>query len=273
MAAPHKLAYIGMPDGHGRDMAARLPSDWHVWYDCIDAWEDFRLKETPAQIRAMEGAIIGRSSLVTATAQSLVDHVRRVHDPTVPLHLLVNSTRLAMKPWPTAEREVDCVFCGCLDPTWLHWDLIQRIAARHTLRMIGRPLHLGPDGATRVYPFQHPNVEWCGQVPNDDLMPLLATARVGIAPFADLPLCWAVWPIKYADYLAAGLPTVASYLPELKPHQHTRVAMNDELFLWELDKAVKASWDRRAIARHALQHTAEVRANQVRGWLAEGGIW
>ena len=57
------------------------------------------------------------------------------------------------------------------------------------------------------------NLEWIGQVPYERVPLLLATAGVGVMPWLATPQHqWASQPTKLYEYLAAGLPVVASRL-------------------------------------------------------------
>jgi teichuronic acid biosynthesis glycosyltransferase TuaH len=57
------------------------------------------------------------------------------------------------------------------------------------------------------------NVTWVGEQPFSALPGLLAHARVGLVPYADTPFNRASFPLKTLEYLAAGLPVVATGLP------------------------------------------------------------
>ena len=58
-----------------------------------------------------------------------------------------------------------------------------------------------------------PNVKWLGRQPFDALPGLLGQASVGLVPYADTAFNRASFPLKALEYLAAGLPVVATDLP------------------------------------------------------------
>jgi teichuronic acid biosynthesis glycosyltransferase TuaH len=58
-----------------------------------------------------------------------------------------------------------------------------------------------------------PNVAWVGAQPFTALPGFLAHARVGLVPYADTPFNRGSFPLKTLEYLAAGLPVVATDLP------------------------------------------------------------
>ena len=57
------------------------------------------------------------------------------------------------------------------------------------------------------------NVKWVGKQPFDALPGLLGQASVGLVPYADTVFNRASFPLKALEYLAAGLPVVATDLP------------------------------------------------------------
>ena len=57
------------------------------------------------------------------------------------------------------------------------------------------------------------NVRWVGRQPFEALPGLLGQASVGLVPYADTAFNRASFPLKALEYLAAGLPVVATDLP------------------------------------------------------------
>lgn len=241
--------------------------DWTLWYDCVDGWADFTAtNEWYSQIR--EENIVRRADLVTATARSLVERMEAI-GADAPVRFLPNSTLLLDQPTPDlrAEPQCDVVFVGCMNGEWIDWGLIERIAWEgYTVWLIGDP----PKGGK---PVHADNVEWVGRVDNAELREWLAAARVGIVPFLDRPLVHDVWPIKYADYLAAGIPTVAAHLPEIQGAPYCAVTWSDDDFMAALDRAVRTDWPREEIIREAQAHTAAARVAQASEWLTEVCGW
>ena len=84
-----------------------------------------------------------------------------------------------------------------------------------TLRIIGpRSPRWDPPGLGGL--ISRANVEWLGERPFADLPDLLAGASVGLVPYTHSAFNEASFPLKTLEYLAAGLPVVATDLPAIR---------------------------------------------------------
>jgi glycosyltransferase involved in cell wall biosynthesis len=102
------------------------------------------------------------------------------------------------------------VFVGKLD-AWVDFDAIARVAERNPQASV---LVVGPGTpAAREYPR---NVHFTGPFPYRELPWLLGFCDVGLVPFVKSELTHAVSPLKLFEYLACGLPTVATRLDEIE---------------------------------------------------------
>jgi len=201
---------------------------------------------------------------VTATAHVLADKCRAWGaEP----HFVPNSTRLLEQPVPDVTPDVDLIFVGCMTDNWLDWKLVERcVWEGFSVRLIGDP----PSGGR---PVEGVDLDWRGRVPNDELRAELATGRVGIVPFLDIPLVHAVWPIKYADYLTVGIPTVATCLSELEGAEYCDVAWTHEDFIAACWRCIEDPPNPAEVMQAAEQHTAERRMAQMRTLLEGVSGW
>lgn len=95
-----------------------------------------------------------------------------------------------------------------------------------------------------------------GQVPNPVALKMLAAASVGLAPLRDLPNYRNSQPTKILEYLAMGLPVVASDLPGTR-------AMVEGLDAVELVKVGDVAGLARAIGRARTPEMAELARRQA----------
>jgi teichuronic acid biosynthesis glycosyltransferase TuaH len=85
------------------------------------------------------------------------------------------------------------------------------------LTVIGPRTERDPETRTRLDAFlAADNVSWLGKLPYADTQAHLRSARVGLTPYRDTPFNRAAFPLKTLDYLASGLPVVATDLPSVR---------------------------------------------------------
>jgi glycosyltransferase involved in cell wall biosynthesis len=104
-----------------------------------------------------------------------------------------------------------------------------------------------------------PNVRLLDAIPHEDVMNYMVRFDVGILPYLINPFTAGIMPVKLKEYLAAGLPVVATPLPEVRhfAEQHpglVRFARNPQEFVAALraalsDTAPEAVQRRLAAAR------------------------
>jgi glycosyltransferase involved in cell wall biosynthesis len=102
------------------------------------------------------------------------------------------------------------VMVGRLDE-WVDFDAVARVGERLPRASV---LVVGPGTpARRSYPA---NVHFTGPVAHAELPALLGACDVGLVPFVKSAHTHAVSPLKLFEYLAAGLPVVATRLDEIE---------------------------------------------------------
>ncbi|MHC4253034.1 MAG: glycosyltransferase [Planctomycetota bacterium] len=94
------------------------------------------------------------------------------------------------------------------------------VTAREDWAAVARASELAPDiqwvvvgpghGVARGGP---PNLHWIGEVDYADLPAWLGGWDAGVVPFADTDFNRGSWPLKFYEYLAAGLPVASTPIP------------------------------------------------------------
>lgn len=222
-----------------------------VVYQCVDEYSRFTGADRAA-ISGMEARLCQRSDVVLVSAQTLletkrrwnpethlvthgveVEHFRRALDPAAPVpgDLGRSLTRVGDR----VDRPVVGFFGLIAD--WVDLDLVAHLARsrpRWTFALVGK-------ADTDVSALEAlPNVRLLGQKPYDDLPGYCKGFDAGILPFRINELTLAANPLKLREYLAAGLPVVATAIPEaerLAPW--VRVGRSPEGFLAELDAVLE----------------------------------
>ena len=132
------------------------------------------------------------------------------------------------------------------------------------------PVH--PACRERFAPLMaQPNVAWLGARPPAQTPRFLAALDVGLLPFVASPQTRSVYPLKLHEYLAAGLPVVATPFADLPGAEEVVCRVRNGNLVEAVERALgtcdEASRSRRqAIARQA---DWQVRVRQVRALVEE----
>jgi glycosyltransferase involved in cell wall biosynthesis len=198
-----------------------------ILYHCVDELGAIPGVSAPV-ILAAEARLCRRADVVVATSPSLAerlgalapgrvhllpnvvdyDHFARARAPVAP------PADLARIPHPRlgfvgalAEYKVDLALIdavAALRPDW-HWVLIGQVGE-------GQPDAPAPSCLSR------PNVHLLGPRPYEDLPSYLGGFDVAVLPMCRNAYTAAMFPMKFFEYLAAGLPVVSTPLPALAAH-------------------------------------------------------
>ena len=214
-----KLEALGFADplllfGHPQLAALReiLPGA-PLAYDHMD---DVLAFGRPSAARRREfGALVREAALLSATAERLAEQLRALggREP-----LLVGNgvefARFALPappPAPPALADMPhprCLYVGSV-AEWFDVDLLHAVARAlpaASFPVIG-PVRPALAARLREAP---PNCVYLGARPYPELPAWLLNADVGLIPFQRTPLTAGVDPVKLYEYLAAGLPVVAT---------------------------------------------------------------
>lgn len=202
-----------------------------------------------AELRLLEGA--HGISAASASTLAQVTAGTRWSRPSTVIENGVEYDRFAA-PSPGVPR-AGVVYLGALDGRF-DWALVAEVA--RALPDVAFTI-AGPRPAT--VPALPANVSLVGAVPYAEAPSLLARHVVGILPLSDHPGNAGRSPMKYYEYLAAGLGVVASSSDELRRRADRNVHLYDDA-----PGAVRAVTD--ALGAGEAERTAGRRAAQGMGW-------
>ncbi len=171
------------------------------------------------------------ASALIAVSGEVASYLDRYEETNGRVQVIGNGVNPARFQWPSApkvEKNFTIGFVGTLKP-WHGIDgLIEAFALLHRKNSNARLLIVG-DGPKRSdleqQLYAHNLTEaahFTGAVPPDLIPELLATMDVAVAPYPDNPDFY-FSPLKVLEYMAAGLPVVASRIGQLNSLiQHKR---------------------------------------------------
>jgi glycosyltransferase involved in cell wall biosynthesis len=213
-----------------------------IVYHCVDEYRAFA--GAGPEIAALDERLCRAADLVITCSQPLADHRRPWNPRTVVVRHGVDHPHFARALDPATPIPNDIAhlprpilgFHG-LVAEWVDLALIRRVARafpRASLVLVGE---------TRVplRPLEGvQNLHILGRRPYQDLPGYCRAFDVALLPFVIDDLTWNACPLKLREYLAAGLPVVATAIPEAKVLEPlVRTAGDQDGFVEEVKAALE----------------------------------
>lgn len=244
-----------------------------VLYHCVDDIAAHERIDTQS-FAAAEERFARRADVVLASAPALVEKMQRLSDRVVYAPNVADTEAFARA---LDEGPVDAalaalprprlVFTGAVSAIKLDVELLAGVArARRdwTLALVG-PVGLG-DPTTDVSALEaEPNVHLLGRRDYAELPAVLRGADAGLIPYRRSALTDAIFPMKVYEYLAAGLPVVATELPSLAGVDDLARAGDAERFVAAVEHALAADSpnERRRRSAAAQAHSWDARLGEI----------
>jgi uncharacterized SAM-binding protein YcdF (DUF218 family)/glycosyltransferase involved in cell wall biosynthesis len=211
------IGWTFLPTPTALDLIHAVDPSLTIYY-CVD---DF-VASSPAarRIARSEALLLTEADLVFVTSQKLFDRAQRASRRVHRFPAGVND-----KEFARIGAEPDAVpadlkalgrpvagYVGALH-VWLDQDLLAELARRMpdvTFALVG-PTHSDTSRLTAC-----PNVHLLGLRPHDDVPRYIKGFDVGLVPYRVTEYTASVYPVKLNEYLAMGVPVVATDLPEIR---------------------------------------------------------
>ena len=271
------------PSIQGITAVQRLKSaGWNTVYECRDDMEEFNRvgyskwydPQLERQMLRIVDTVVSVSTALDAKLVSLYPLLDRHYViPNAVNKHVIETTQGLRSPQVAAQRNASnkVGYVGHLTESWFDWPLVIEAAKRlpdviFEIVGHGMPKNIKLPG----------NVEYLGPKNHDELRPLVQNWKVGLIPFADIPLTRSVDPNKIYEYFAWGLRCISAPMGMVHEYPSTWVYRGVDEFVECIESALasdfsdaeveeltsflgSASWDDRA--REMLEIMAPQAAN------------
>lgn len=223
-------------------LVPRLRPEKVVYY-CVDDWSAFSFLDGKL-MRQMEERLLAESDVIIVSAEALYANNCHLNPRTYLVSHGVDSEHFARAR--EAQTDIPIELKGLPQPIlgfwgliheWVDLELLQYLAKAHlewSIVLIGK-VSVDCSMLRRM-----PNIHFLGSRPYSALPGFAKGFTAAMLPFKINRLTESVNPIKLREYLAAGLPVVATALPEVKCYAGVvRIASTPEEFVREMEAAVK----------------------------------
>ena len=271
----HVILYV-----HFAPLAAMFDSfeDVVIVYDILDDLSIYDDDEVgmphERRVRSHHPSVMARADVVLASASQLVATHRSERDGILLVENGVEPQRFRRAhDIPEALADVPRPIVGYHGAVarWFDFDLLRGTAERLPEFQFVVVGPVDPDAEDPMADLERlANVHRLDAVLSDEIPEYVAAFDVGVVPFVVDDLTRAVSPLKMYEYLAAGVPVVATPLPVCVAHPLVRTASSIDDFVSAIEAAASdkgteefevraraaaddASWDSRVeIVRHQL---------------------
>lgn len=247
-------------------------------YYCVDEYTAFT--GASKGLKEIEEDLFRKADLVIVSAEKLLESKKQFNKNTFIIRHGVDFSlfRKALDDATEIPKEIAGLpkpiigFHGLL-ADWVDFELIKKVAEHFnegSVVLIGK---IAVDAEQKVKILEKtPNVHFLGRKPYTELPAYCKAFDVALNPFAINDLTLAANPLKIREYLAAGLETVSTDIPEVRILEHCRIGENHEDFIFQIEEALRNPKPRTEISDSVKSESWEAKVDELRKILKQTEI-
>ena len=238
------IFYVGHPIW--MQHLGRLSRHTTIIYDCMDDWEEFVLDLGFGERLNIydEKKLAGISDLVITSAKKLYCKMYNYNENIYYMPNGVRTQDYAMSYYVPKDLEKinkPIVFFMGTITGWVDLELIDYISKErpnYSFVYVGNIAEVKEKDIPR-----RDNIYYLGKKKYTELVNYLKQARVAIIPFKENKLTASVTPLKFFEYISAGVPVLTTMFPDLIGIKNVCIANNYSEFLDAIDKYIEMDED------------------------------
>lgn len=250
-------------------IAGKLGESTIIYY-CVDEYTAFT--GAARGLKGIEDDLFRRADIVVVSAERLREAKAELNPHT---YLIRHGTdwnhfRTALDAdtlVPADIRDLPRPIIGFhgLLADWVDYELIRKTAehfSRGSVVLVGK---VAVDAEKKIRVLDDAtNVHLLGRKPYAELPAYCRGFDAAINPFVINDLTLAANPLKVREYLAAGVPTVSTDIPEVRVIPNCRVGVDHDDFIRRLDEVLAEKTNRRAISDSIREESWEAKVDELR---------
>lgn len=227
-----KQAYLNIPAEPYLDFIPFLRKyGFEVVYDIMDEWEEFhKVGQASWYNKDVEESFVIQADRVVTVSMPLVEKFTFLRND---VKCIGNGYYASL----LGEKDISCKeandqgnvyigYFGHLTDSWFDWEMIFEIAEANK-KFVFELIGYGASEEVLKKLKNYSNINYHGKVSPRELSVYVKKWHIGIIPFKESNLSYAVDPIKVYEYLYFGLQVVSTGIPHLKDYPNVIASSNN----------------------------------------------
>ena len=254
-------------------LAGKLGEEKLIYY-CVDEYTAFT--GAAKGLKEIEEDLFRKADLVIVSAEKLFESKKDFNANTFVIrhgtdwdHFRTALDKATKVPEEIANLPNPIMGFHGLLADWVDFELIKKTAehfSHGSVVLIGK---IAVDAEQKIKILDNVlNIHFLGRKPYSELPAYCKGFDVALNPFAINELTLAANPLKVREYLAAGLMTVSTDIPEVRILDDCLVGTDHADFIAKIEQALKSSKPRSEISDAIRHESWEAKVGELRGIMA-----